>query len=252
MKRAVITLLLALALLGAGCGKNGPDCFQASGDTIREVLPVAEFSNITVFENIQLVLRYGPEQEVVLETGENLRPDISVRVVDGTLELRDGNNCNFFRSYGKTICYITSPDLEVIRSSTGWPIRSEGTLPYRNLRLIAESFNNPETATTDGSFDLDLDVQRIQVVANGIAYFRLSGQAEEASLVVAAGDARIEAGDLVVGDLQIDHRGSNEMQVYPTERISGTIRGYGDVLSLNRPDEIAVEEIFRGRLIFID
>lgn len=252
MKRAAMTFLLTLALLGAGCGKNGPDCFQVSGDTIREVLPVEEFTNITVFENIQLVLRHGSEQEVVLQTGENLRPDISVRVVDGTLELRDGNDCNLFRSYGKTVFYITTPDLEVVRSSTGWPIRSDGILPFANLRLIAESFNNPETATTDGSFDLDLDVQRLQVVANGIAYFRLRGQAQEASMVVAAGDARIEAGELIVGDLRIDHRGSNEMQVYPTERISGTIRGYGDVLSLNRPADVAVEELFRGRLIFVD
>ena len=172
--------------------------------------------------------------------------------MDGTLELRDENDCNFFRSYGKTVFYVTTPDLEEIRSSTGWPIRSEGTLPFVNLSLRAESFSNQETATTDGSFDLDVDVQRLQVVANGIAYFKLRGFAETAAFTVGAGDARIEARDLLADEVRINHRGSNEMQVHPLQRITGTIRGYGDVLSFSRPAEVSVDEIFRGRLIFVD
>lgn len=252
MKRIAIIFLFAAAFLASGCGEDGPDCLQASGDLVREVLPVPPFTSITVFENIQLVLRYGPRQEVILETGENLRPEVSARVEEGILELRDENGCNFFRSYGKTVFYVTTPDLEVLRSSTGWPIRSEGPLPFASLSLISESFNNPETATTDGSFDMELDVERLQVVANGIAYFRLRGQAGVATLTVAAGDSRIEARELRVGDLRINHRGSNEMEVYPTDRISGTIRGYGDVRSYNRPPEVSVEQIFRGRLIFVD
>ncbi len=252
MMKALIIPFVFTFLLLAGCGKNGPDCLQASGDLIREELAVPSFDRITVFENIRLVLRYGTEQKVVLETGENLRPDVTARVEEGTLELKDGNNCNFFRAYGRTTFYVTTPDLRVVRSGTGWPIESEGTLPFSDLTLVSESFNNPETETTDGSFDLDLDVGRLSLVANGIAYFRLSGQAETFSITVAAGDSRIEAADLVAGTVQLNHRGSNDILVWPTERISGVIRGYGDVLSFNRPPTVEVEETFRGRLLFVD
>lgn len=252
MKKLILLLLLVCALLGEGCGPNSPDCFQASGELEWVQLEVAEFSSITVFENIQLVLRYGPQQEVVLETGKNLRSDISAEVVEGTLELRDSNSCNYFRSYGKTIFYVTTPDLRVLRSSTGWPIRSEGVLPFSDLRLVSESFNNAEAETTDGSFDLEVDVERLSIVSNGIAYFKLSGQAAAFSITIAAGDSRVDAMDLASETVQVSHRGSNDISVRPRERISGLINGYGDVLSYERPPEVMVEETFRGRLIFID
>lgn len=252
MKKLLLISILLLSFLGGGCGEDSPDCLQASGDLERVTLEVPEFSGITVFENIQLVLRYGTQQEVVLETGKNLRPDVSARVVDGVLELRDSNSCNFFRSYGKTIFYVTTPDLSVIRSSTGWPVRSDGILPFTDLRLVSESFNNPETVTTDGSFDLELLVERLQVVANGIAYFKLQGQATQFSVTIAAGDSRVDAGGLRSETVQINHRGSNDISVRPIRRISGLINGYGDVLSFERPPEVEVEQTFRGRLIFVD
>ena len=252
MKRQVAIAWMILTLLGAGCGKNSPECLQASGETVREVIPLSAFSRITVFENIQLVLKFGETQEVILETGRNLRPDVTAKVVDGTLELRDDNSCNYFRSYGKTIFYITTPDLEAVRSSTGWPIRSDGVLPFTDFSLVSESFNNPETQTTDGSFDLELDVERLRVVVNGIAYFNLSGNAGVFSVVVAAGDTRIEAQELRAGTVEINHRGSNDILVNPVDRITGLINGYGDVISFNRPGEVEVEEAFRGRLIFVD
>lgn len=186
MKSQQLTLLIALLLL-LGCGKTGPDCLQSSGDVLQEELALPAFENITVFENVRLVIRYGTQQQVILETGENLRPDVSARVVDGTLELRDENDCNYFRAYGRTTFYVTTPDLSVLRSSTGWPIQSEGILTFPNLSLVSESFNNPEAETTDGSFDLEVDSERVSVLANGIAYFRLRGLARELIVTVAAG-----------------------------------------------------------------
>ncbi len=252
MKKLQLILLMSAVFLWWGCGEDSPDCFQASGDLEQVTLELPEFSGITVFENIQLVLRHGPQQEVVLETGKNLRPDVSARVVDGTLELRDSNSCNYFRSYGRTTFYVTTPDLEVLRSSTGWPIRSEGVLPFTNLSLFAESFINPETETTDGSFDLELQVDVLRVVANGIAYFNLRGEAVRFSVTIAAGDSRVDAAGLKAETVQLSHRGSNSISVRPVRRIEGLINGYGDVLSFGRPPEVDVEETFRGRLIFMD
>ncbi|MEX0273607.1 MAG: DUF2807 domain-containing protein, partial [Flavobacteriaceae bacterium] len=70
------------------------------------------------------------------------------------------------------------------------------------------------------------------------------------NLTIAAGDSRIEAQELESHTVDIDHRGSNEMFVNPQQRISGRIRGYGNVIGQNRPPEIAVQELYRGRLIF--
>ncbi|WP_445382899.1 head GIN domain-containing protein [Robiginitalea sp. IMCC43444] len=253
MQRKITWLIPAfISLFFLSCGENGPDCFQTTGDRISEELVLPAFRRIIVFENVRLVIRQGPEQLVRLETGSNLRADVSAAVNSGVLELRNTNSCNLFREYGQTTFYVTSPDLTEIRSSSGLPIRSDGTLGFTDLRLISESFNLPEAETTDGSFELSLDTQAVSIVANGISYYNLSGQTASLDVTIAAGDSRVEAENLEAGSVSINHRGSNEILVNPQNQISGIIRGYGDVLSYSRPPEISVEETFRGRLIFVD
>lgn len=245
-------LLVAVFWLASCSTENAPDCFQTSGDLISEEIPVSAFNSITVFENIELILRNGPEQSVQVVTGENLRNEITAEVVDDRLILRNENGCNLLRSYGKTKFYVTTPALAEIRSSTGSPIRSEGILTVDELRLISESFNNPEAETTDGSFELDVNATKIAIVANGIAYFAINGVTEDFAITVAAGDSRIEANGLVADRISLNHRGTNDILIRPQSSLSGVIRGTGDVISYNRPDSVNIAILYKGKLIFKD
>ncbi|MEO1484320.1 MAG: head GIN domain-containing protein [Bacteroidota bacterium] len=245
-------LLLSIVFLFSCNGDNVPDCFQNAGEIQRIQVEVEPFSQITVFENLNLVLRQGEEQQVELESGEFLLNEISATVEAGRLILRNENNCNFVRDYGISTVYVTSPNITEIRSSTGQLISSDGVLAYPNLALISESFNNPETETTDGSFDLAVDSERVSIVVNGIAFFQLRGVTDSFVVSIASGDSRVEAEDLMAENVNINHRGTNDLFVNPQQRISGVIRGTGDVISFNRPPEIEVEEIFNGRLLFRD
>jgi len=248
-----LAILMLFAFLLISCnGDNVPDCFQNAGDMVKLPVDVSEFSTITVFENLNVVLKQGNEQLVEVETGEYLWNDVSVVVEDERLVLRNENSCNYVRDYGLTTVYITSPNITEIRSSTGLLISSDGALNYSSIDLIAESFNNPETATTDGSFDLNLNATTVRIVVNGIAYFKLRGNTENFSVNVAAGDSRIEAENLISENVNVNHRGSNDVFVNPQQRLSGVVRGTGDLISINTPPEVDVEELFTGRLIFQD
>lgn len=250
MKKGTITYL---ALLLIACnGENTPDCFQNAGDLVRRTVEVPSFNTITVFENINLVIKEGAEQQVEIETGEFLQNEVTASIEDNRLILRNENGCNFIRDYGLTTIYVTSPNISEIRSSTGLLISSDGILNYPNLNLISESFTNPEAETTDGSFDLNVNSENVQIIVNGIAFFKFQGSTANFNVNVAAGDSRIEAERLITQNVSLNHRGSNDILINPQLRISGVIRGTGDVISVNRPPEIEVEELFNGRLIFKD
>ena len=245
--------LLAISLMLISCnGDNVPDCFQNAGDMVRRPVDVSEFETITVFENLNVVLKQGDEQLVEVETGEYLLNDFSAVVEDNRLVLRNKNSCNFVRDDGLTTVYVTSPNITEILSSTGLLISSDGILNFPSINLIAESFNNPEAATTDGSFDLNLNSNTVRVVVNGIAYFKLRGNTENFNVTVAAGDSRIEAERLISENVNVNHRGSNDVFVNPQLQLRGTLRGTGDLISVNTPPEVDVEELFTGRLIFQD
>ena len=247
-----ILLLGSIILLSSCNGENVPDCFQNEGDLIREEVTVPFFDRITVFEGVEMIVSFGTEQRVEIETGEFLRKEVSAQVEERRLILRDDNGCNLFRDYNVTKIYVTTPDLTEIRSSTGFPIRSNGPLPFSDVRLISESFINPETETTDGSFDLEFNSQSVRIVVNGIAYFKLRGTTENLNIQIAAGDSRIEAEDLSAQNVTVDHRGSNDIRINPQLLLQGVIRGTGDVVSFNRPETIDMDVLYRGQLIFID
>lgn len=230
--------------------ENAPDCFQNAGDLIRVNADLGEFTSITVFENLNLVIKQGDVYRVEIETGEFLLNDISATLVGDRLVLRNENACNYVRDYGITTIYVTAPNISEVRSSTGGLISSEGILGYPSLRLISESFAEPEAATTDGAFDLQVTANSIAVLVNGIAFVKLRGQTDNFSVNVPAGDSRIEAQTLIAQNVTVNHRGSNDIFVHPELRLSGIIRGYGNVISVNRPAEVEVEETFNGRLIF--
>ena len=243
--------VLALLLLLFSCnGENVPDCFQNAGDLVRVEVDLPDFTTITVFEKLNLIVRQGAEQRVEIESGEFLLNEISAEVENGRLVLRNDNGCNFFRDFDISTVYVTSPNITEIRSSTGLLVSSDGVLSYPNLTLLTESFINPESETTDGSFDLSLDVGQLSIVVNGIAFFRIEGAAENLNITVAAGDSRIEAEDLIAQNVSLDHRGTNDIFINPQQSLSGVIRGTGDVISFNRPPNVDVEEIFNGQLIF--
>lgn len=236
-----------------GCNsENVSDCFQNAGDLVREEVAVPNFTKITVQENVTLILKQGDVSMVEVETGQFLRNDVSVTVIEDRLVVKDDNNCNFVRDYGLTKIYVTSPNITEIRSSTGFPIQSDGVLQYPNLNLLSESFNDPEALTTDGEFDLELDSENVNIVSNGIAYFKLKGIVTNFSIVFAAGDSRLEAEDFLAQNITINHRGTNDMLVYPQLLLQGVIRGTGDVISFQIPDVIDVEELYKGKLIFRD
>lgn len=245
--------LVVIVLLVTACNSESAlDCFQNSGAIVRNEVAVSDFTEITVFENVGLVLKEGPVIKVEVETGEFLRNEIEVTVMDGRLLLRNMNGCNYVRSYGLTKIYVTAPEISEIRSSTGLKVESDGVLRYQDLTLVSESFNNPESETTDGEFDLLLDTYAVTIVANGITYFKLKGETQFLGITIAAGDSRVESEELQAQFVDIDHRGSNDLIVNPQQVIKGDIRGTGDVISLNQPGIVQVEELYKGRLIFKD
>lgn len=244
---------LVIGIFMTSCSSDSSaDCFQNAGEIVSDEIEVPIFNKITVFENVHLVLTDDAEQKVEVETGEFLRNEVTVKVEAGRLLLQDTNNCNYVREYGVTTVYVSSPNITEIRSSTGLRIESKGVLNYTELTLISESFLNPESETTDGEFDLELNAERVNIIVNGISYFKLQGTTMNLDIQISAGDSRIEAENLVAESVSLNHRGTNDIIINPQQTLEGVIRGTGDVISSNRPPLVEVEELFNGRLIFKD
>lgn len=241
--------IIAIIFLFSCNSENASDCFKTTGTIVKEEVVVGSFNKILVNRDIELIVKDGLEQKIVIETGKNLLNDVEAIVKEGKLVLTDNNSCNYVRNYGVTKVYVTAPNITEIRSSTQYDISSDGVLTYPSLTILSEDFNMPGTFT-NGNFNLQLDNQSVSVVFNNLSNCFISGQTNNLNVTFAAGNSRFEGANLTAQNIDIWHRSSNDMILNPQLSIKGKISGTGNVLCINQPPTVNVDEQYKGRLIF--
>jgi len=247
MKR--IIYILSLILIVACNSEDASDCFQTEGNLVQQEVEVNSFERILVNRDIELIVKEGAEHKVIIETGENLLNDVLAKVVDDELQLTDFNTCNYVRNYGITKVYVTAPNLKRIRNSSQYEVSSDGVLTYPELSLVSEDFNAPGSFTV-GDFRLQINSEKLSIVSNNISTFYISGTVTNLFVGFYAGTGRFEGENLIAQNVDVFHRGSNDMIVNPQVSLSGELRGTGNLISKNEPPTVTVEQFYTGRLIF--
>ncbi len=230
--------------------ENAIDCFQRTGDLVRQEVEVPDFSRILVNQNVEMVLKQGEQTSIVIETGDNLLNEVSAIVEGDRLVLSNTNDCNFVRDFNQTKIFVTAPNITEIRSASQFDISSDGILTYPELRLLSEDFNEDNGGNINGTFTLEVDCENIIVVGNNIASFFVTGRVINLRVGFFSGTGRFEGDKLIAENVDVFHRGTNKIIVNPRESITGEIRSTGDVISINQPPVVDVQEFFTGRLIF--
>ena len=249
--RKLIYIVFAIMILSCN-GENAPDCFQNAGDIIQKEFDVEVFTEVTAFPRIELIVTDGPIQSVTVQTGEYLMSDIEVKVEDGRLELYNNNACNLTRDYSLTKVFVTTPNLTEIRNGSGLTVSSQGVLSYGILKLISEDFSEEDAVNTNGDFQLEVDCNTLNVVVNNLSSVFVSGEVNNLFLGYYSGDARFEGRNLIAQDVHIFHRSSNDFVINAQQSLTGEIRSTGDVILVNTPPTIDVEQFYTGQLIFED
>lgn len=244
--------ILSVCLLFACNGDKVPNCFQNSGDIIQQEFDLPTFDKITVYERVELIVTESPIQSVVVETGEYLMNDVTVLVEEGRLVIKDENACNLTRDYGITKVFVSAPNLVEIRNSSGLAMRSNGVLNYPELMLISEDFAEEDAFHTDGDFYVQVNCNSLNVITNNLSSIFINGTVNDLFIGFYAGDGRFEGADLVAQNIEIFHRGSNDMILNPQQSLTGEMRSTGDVILVNEPPVIDVQVFYTGELIIQD
>ncbi len=248
MKRILFLLLVVFCW---GCDSDQvPDCLKTTGKKVSKTYDLPPFHQIMTYNNIQLFIADRPTQQVVVETGENLLENIEISVKNGRLEIKNHTRCNWFRGYKRTAVYVSAPNLDYIKNGSQFDVISTNTLHYDSLVLVSEKWQDSGDYHTDGNFKLQLDCHKLHIVTNFLSNYYLSGQVDYLNIGVYSGDGRIEAADLIVQKAHIYHRGSNAVTLNPQQSITGKLVSTGDLILVNRPQNVEIERLYTGKVIY--
>lgn len=261
MKKSVLHIaLLCCLFLATACGIS-EDCFKGNGNRITQSFPIDNFTKIKVYDGVGLVIKEGPTYEVNITTSDNIIDDIEVRLNGDMLVVKDNSTCNIARDYGQTTVYVTVPDGTIstfpliqeleLHSKTEQKIQSEGTLHSPIVRLFSLGDDGDKAGTGDFYITIENNGQLV-IESNNVSNFYINGRCNEMLLNFYFGDGRFYGKDLHSQFIKVYHRGSNDMIVYPIQHIEGKIVATGNIILENvlPEDEIDIEELFTGRVIY--
>lgn len=245
-----IFILLSFLLVFISCEKPS-ECYESTGDMVTRLIPVNPFTRIKVYPGIAVVITQGPVYEVEIKSGSNLIDNVSVTQNDNQLVLTDNTTCNWLREYGQTTVYITTPNLEEIYSKTDKNISSNGVLTFPIIKIYALDKNGDgEEAAGTGDFYLAINNNQLVIENNNVSRYFISGTTNSALFNFWAGDGRIDATDLTIQNINVYHRGSNDMIVRPIQSITGKMVSTGDVILKNNPPIVDVQQLYQGHVIY--
>ncbi|MCW1146910.1 DUF2807 domain-containing protein [Flavobacterium lacisediminis] len=249
----IVTLCCLILVMSCGISE---DCFKGNGNQVTQTFPLENFSKIKVYDGVGLVVKEGSNYEVKIKTSENIIDNLDVKLEGNMLVIKDNSSCNIARDYGQTTVYVTIPDgtnLPLIQElelhcKTEQKIKSDGILHSPIIRLFSIGDDGDGAGTAD--FQIAVDNGQLVIESNNVSNFYINGNCTEMLLNFYFGDGRFYGENLQVENIKLYHRGSNDMFVYPVQKIEGTIFATGNVILKNVPPIVDVEEVYRGRVIF--
>ncbi len=256
MKKIVLHIVVCCCMVFAtSCGIS-EDCFKGNGNQVTQTFSLVNFSKIKVYDGVGLVIKEGTNYEVKVITSENILDNLEVKLEGNMLVIKDNSTCNIARDYGLTKVYVTVPDgtlLPIIpelelHCKTEQKIESEGVLHSPIIRLFSIGDDGDGAGTAD--FHIMVDNGQLVVESNNVSNFYISGHCTEMLLNFYFGDGRFYGENLRAEKIKVYHRGSNDMMVFPIQKIEGTIFATGNVILQNVPPLVNIDEVYTGRVIY--
>jgi hypothetical protein len=247
MMKKVYSILVVLILLSCD-SENGSDCLKTSGADVTKNYTLSDFSKVIVHEGIELEIKQGVENGIQIRYGKNLINDIYTVVDAGQLVIGNNTTCNLIRDYEPAKVTLTAVDITEIRNASQFPVFSTETIRFNALTLISEDFFID--VVNVGDFNLKIENQNLEIISNNVSNFTISGSTENLFVGFYSGQGKFNGELLVAQNVGIFHRGINTMTVNPIEKITGEIRGAGNVIAVSKPPIVDVKEYYTGKLIF--
>ena len=243
-----ILYIIILLIIFSCDTENVSDCLKTSGTTVTKNYSLEEFSKVIFHEGIELEIKQGPINGLRISYGENLIDEIHNEIIGDQLIITNNTSCKLIRDFEPAKVTLTASDISEIRNASQFKVFSTEFLRFHTITLISENYLVDYVNV--GDFDLMVKNQNINIISNNVSNFVIKGNTTNLFVGFYSGQGRFDGELLTANNIAVFHRGINKMVVNPTLEITGEIRGAGNVLSINRPPIVNVEEFYTGKLIF--
>ncbi len=179
------------------------------------------FRSVIAGGAVKVYLKLGGEQEVRVETDENLLDNLKTYVDDGTLIIKS----NTLKNPSKLNVYISMSELGRIEASGATDVKGESLIASDKLFIVASGA---------ASVTLDMDVRFLDSEISGASDVTLSGRADIHELEI-SGAGSLNAKGLVTRKTVYRASGASDASLNVTDELVGEKKGAATVKYTGAP-----------------
>ncbi len=240
----VLFLSILLVFVFSSCSKDSKySSIKGRGKDSKQTLSLSNFSSVAVYDNINLIIDPTLSSDIaIVEGGENLIPNISLKISDNKLIIRDLNKLKWVYNYKSDVQVTVSGEkISKLFLNDAASIISNGILSADTLYI--------ESSDAAGSISLEFQGKKLHIYAPlGLSDMTFSGNCE--SFYSYINDMHfLDAAKLQTQYAQIHHLGTNLIKAPNTQQLGVSIENIGDVCYSGSPVILWNESKKSGKLV---
>lgn len=209
---------LIVLLAFSSCRNMENRRIKGDGNIQTQQRSITGFSGVETHGSIDLEVTQG-DFKVIVESDENIIPEIVTEVVNGRLRVHFKDGFNSF-SFTSAKVYVTAPALNKLGVYGSGNITGKGTITNNDKIEIVVSGS--------GNADADVHSPSVNAEINGSGNITLVGETKDLSTTT-RGSGDIHAFELKAENVKTDTYGSGNTEVYASVKLESDIFGSGDV-----------------------
>jgi hypothetical protein len=197
--------------------RDGQPVITGSGRIMTQQRPVGNFTKVELLGSTDLEVRLGAAPSLAIRADDNILPQLTSRLENGTLILDTRGS---FRTHNSPKAFVTVPNIDYL-GSRGSGNSSVSGISNRRLELALQ-----------GSGDI-----------------KAAGRTEEVKVSL-RGSGNIDARGLSAGSADVSLAGSGNASVVTNGVLNARLMGSGNIYVGGQPSQRNVREAGSGNVIF--
>jgi hypothetical protein len=233
--KSLRSIAIAIIILGLTTSSQAQlwRTVEGHGNVVKKERKTDSFTGVKVSSGIDVYLRQGNNETVVVEADENLHEYILTEVHGGVLNVYSEYN---IRDAERKRVYVTMKDIKSVRTTSAGDVIGESPVNSERLELSASSA---------GDIKLEVHAKTINIDISSSGDMTLTGETDllRADLS-SAGD--LNAYDLKSREADISVSSAGDADIYVSERITARASSAGDINYKGDPKYVDVHSSSAG------
>lgn len=235
MKQKILILGLFILTASMNSCMLSPS-IKGNGNVVEQERQQSDFDEVKVSRGMNVYISIGDDYKVVVKADENLLDYIETELDGDALVIRSTAN---IRNAKSKAVYVTLPDLEMLKSTSGSNVYSENTLEVADIEIAASAGSN---------IKLTLEADDINASSSAGSNIFLEGKANSLNAKANSG-SNIKAGDLKCKKVELKVNSGANIWAFTSQSLAAKASSGGNIFYAGSPSETNISKSSGGNVI---